>query len=113
LKIKHLRDFFGVLGFAQKGTFQARRPAPPVGTIFAGKTLVFSILLGSTLTTLIKTLKPLKIKGLGFWGSLWGCFGVALGFLDSLQKSHHNITPPYPTHRPAVVRKLNNVLHFF
>ena len=84
LKIKHLRDFFVVLWFAPKSTFQAhptRLTSQSVGTIFAGKTFVFSIHLCHTTITTTKTIKPLKIKDLSFWVSLCGGFVVALWFL--------------------------------
>jgi hypothetical protein len=82
-----LEKFFGVLGFAPKRYLSSAAPAPPVGTIFARKTLSNSIYLCHTPKNPIKTTKPLKIKDLSFWGSLWGCFGVALGWLDLLQKN--------------------------
>jgi len=59
------RFHLAYLAYAKKAPSKPADPPPPVGTIFAGKMPVFSILLGYTLITLIKTLKPLKIKGLG------------------------------------------------
>jgi hypothetical protein len=90
-----LRDFFVVLWFAPKSTFQAhptRLTSQSVGTIFAGKTFVFSIYLCHTTITTIKTTKPLKIKDLVFCGS----FVVALWFLAHCKKSQYNKAPPNP-----------------
>jgi hypothetical protein len=41
LKIKHLRGFLCICADAQKDPHKARRPAPPVGTIFAVKISFF------------------------------------------------------------------------
>ena len=105
LKIKHLSDFFGVLGFAPKRCLS--NPPDPTdqsvswhdfcsGTIFAGKTLSNSIHLCHTTITTIKTTKPLKIKDLVFCGSLCGSFVVALWFLAHCKKSQYNKAPPNP-----------------
>jgi hypothetical protein len=88
-------------GLPQKGAFQTHPPTDQsVGTIFAGKTFVFSIHLYHTTITTIKTIKPLKIKDLVFCGSFWVGFVVALWFLAHYKKSHYN-KAPQRTDRPV------------
>jgi len=82
LKIKHLRNFFGVFGVfgvAPKSDPLTLIPTPTDPPL--SDPVYFYIYISNTPKTTIKMTKPLKIKGLGFWGSLWGGFGVALGFV--------------------------------
>jgi len=99
-----LERFFVVLWFATKRYLSnpppTRLTSQSVGTIFAGKTFVFSIHLCHTTITTTKTIKPLKIKDLSFWVSLCGGFVVALWFLAHCKKSHYN-KAPQRTDRPV------------
>jgi hypothetical protein len=88
-----LRDFLSVFQFSEK--IYPTKPTHPLGTIFAVKTAVFSIHFSYTETTEKKTGKPLKIKGLRFFGKLFGSFSVAFQKLASLLKTCYN-KAPYP-----------------
>jgi hypothetical protein len=99
LKIKHLMKFFAVLQSTAKTYTQARRPAPPVGTIFAGKMPVFSIHISITAKLQKqKTKTNQTIDRVGF-GSFAVFFAVALqwlcSFLHFCKKS--TILNPLPT----------------
>jgi hypothetical protein len=73
-----------------------RLTSQSIGTIFAVKALIFSIHFCICVLCVIKCVKSLKIKGLGFWGSLWACFGLVLGFVELLLKTCYNKAPPKP-----------------
>jgi len=78
-----------------------RLTSQSIGTIFAVKMPVFSIHISITPKTPKKNTKPLKIKGLRLWSSLWSGFGVALEFLALLLKIYYTKSSPYPTPCPA------------
>jgi hypothetical protein len=90
-----LDEIFWSFGVCSKKV--SPNPPDPLGTIFAGKTLVFSIHFSITPKTPKKSTKSLKIKGLMLWSFLWSGFGVALEFLAPLQKTSYNKAPPRPT----------------
>ena len=103
LKIKHLRNFFGFFGvFGVAPKSDPLTPTPtPTDPLSDPVYFYIYIYIFNTPKTTIKITKPLKIKGLGFWGSLWGGFGVALGFVALLLKTCYKKTPSYPTPCPA------------
>jgi hypothetical protein len=98
-----LDEIFWSFGVCSKN--HPTKPAHPLGTIFAGKMPVFSIHISITPKTPKKNTKPLKIKGLRFWSSLWSGFGVALEFVALLQKACYNKAPPKPHPLPSTTIK--------
>jgi hypothetical protein len=73
-----------------------RLTSQSVGTIFALKNPIFSIHLRLTVICVIKCVKSLKIKGLGFYARLYACFTHALRKPALLLKTYDNKAPPTP-----------------
>ncbi|MFZ8783996.1 hypothetical protein, partial [Thermocrinis sp.] len=111
MKIKHFVKFFPHFRICGKTTHPSP-PTHPLGTIFAGKNLVFSIHFCISGISGIKCVKLLKIKDLRHSASFSASIPHPFRKLAHCKKSHYNKAPPRPAHRPAVVRKLNNILHF-
>ncbi len=89
--------FFTVLRFAVKRP--PTKPDPPTWHDFCRQVPRFFYTLRYNRKTVKKTTKSLKIKGLVFYGILYGCFTVALRFLALLLKTcytKHQTHPPYP-----------------
>ena len=74
-------------------------PDPPVGTIFAGKKLVFSTLLCISIICIIKTIKPLKYKHFVYYASLYASIMQSLCKLAHLQKICNNNSSILQKHR--------------